>query len=184
MSRTRLLAGALSASLFVVSGCGGTATKTQSAQSVGSASPKTTTSGGAVAPAPPPIHTSPKTSRLTRAQLIAAADAICARLSKRTRSVTNTSLAGVGSTAPLVAGYYRAAFAELRNLTPPRSMARDWKAIVSDIRPVADETLIMGKYATDNDPSAAAKVEGRIARIQLHRIAIAKRNGFKDCAEI
>lgn len=183
MSRTGLVASALSASVLAATGCGGAASKTQSTQSAQSTSAKTATADRAVAgTSPSPARANH--SRLTRAQLIAAADSICARLNKQAASVTNTSLAGVGSTAPVVAGYYRAAFAELRGLTAPRSMTRDWNAIVAAIEPIARQTLIMGKYASDNDPLATAKVEERISHIQLRRIAIAKRNGFKDCAEL
>jgi hypothetical protein len=182
MSHTRLAAVALTATTLAASGCGGSTTKSQSANSTNAG-----TSAGqpATTPQPPTRAEAPaRGPRLTRAELIAKADAICARLNRQAGSVRNTSLRGVGSTAPLVAGYFRAAFAELRRLTPPAAMARDWKAIVSDIQPVAGEVVIMGKYASDNDPASTAKVESRIARVQLHRIAIAKRNGFRDCAEL
>jgi hypothetical protein len=116
--------------------------------------------------------------------LLARADAICARLNKGAASVKTTSLQSVGTTAPALAGHYRTALAGLRKLTPPAAMNADWSAILADVELAENEILKMGRYALANDPASTVRVENGIETIQLHRFAIAKRDGLRDCSEL
>jgi hypothetical protein len=180
MPHTRLIALALAATTLAAAGCGGSSTRSSS-------SPKTPASAErpvtGTPTSPTPSKASVPSGPLTRADLIARADAICKRLNLRARSITTTSLRTVGTTALTVAGYYRTALTELHKLTPSASMAGAWRALLADIAPVPSEATVMGRYALDNDIKSTVRVETHLGKIQRRRIALARHAGFKDCAE-
>jgi hypothetical protein len=178
MPYKRMVALALAMTTLTVAGCGGSSAKSSSTGTKTSATHSTITQPSTV-----PAE-APGGRRLTRAELVAKADAVCRRLNKKAGSMSISSLQDIVRLAPRVSGYYRMAFAELRRLAPPVAMASDWRAIVTDIQPLAGEIMVWAGYARDNDPASVAKVEGNVKAIQQHRFAIARRDGFRDCGEL
>jgi hypothetical protein len=125
---------------------------------------------------------SPK--RLTRSELIARGDTICRRLSIK---LAATTIRSAQSYVPLAA-YEHAAVVEMRNLTPPASMANGWGQMVGGAQKLADATAKLGTYPqaggfVATTPAVrtafAAAVEGT-----KQMSAAAGREGFKDCAQI
>jgi hypothetical protein len=164
MSHTRLAALALATTTLTAAGCGGSATKSNPAGAKTSAA-------------------QPAAQQSSRTAFIARADAICRQLNERAHTQLTVSLHTVGTTAKPLASYYRAAFAELRRLTPPAEIADAWRAIVSDVQRVPSLIDTMGRFALDNDMASTVKAELKVKKIQEHRFAIARRNGFTDCGE-
>jgi hypothetical protein len=151
MSRTRLAALALIATMLAISGCGG----------------------------------SGSSGSLTRSELIARADLICRRVHARLASTTIKGPQSYARLLPPLASYEHAAVAELRKLTPPASMAGDWRQIVDGVQAFADATAKLGAYATSSGlpvtPSTRAASHAAGQSSQQIRAA-AQRQGFKDCA--
>jgi hypothetical protein len=119
----------------------------------------------------------------TRTELIAKADAICGRLNARLASSPIKSVADFARIVPRLAAYERAAFAELGRLLPPASMASDWRQIVAGGQTIASYTAKLGEYAKANNLKGAGPLYPASRKVQQKTLAIAKRDGFKDCAE-
>jgi hypothetical protein len=181
MSHVRPLALALAATTLAIGGCGGSSAKSKSPVTANAQ----TSAGQPAGTQQSSTRTEASTAAggLSRAGLIAKADAICRQLNRQAASIRTRTLQDIGRTAPELSGYYRTALVELRKLTPPAAMASDWNAMLADIQPLANEIMTQGRFATDNDGASTGRVEQKIGSIQLRRFTIAKRNGFTDCAE-
>jgi hypothetical protein len=178
MPRTRLAALALAATTVAVAGCGGS-TKSSSQTTASSGTPPESVSHtDSVAQSKAP------TKQLTRAELIARGDEICARVNARRNAITIRTPADVALLVPLAA-YERTAFDELGNLTPPASMAADWKIIVATAQALAEDTGKAGETAGKTNAQAAAHGPLMAFRQAQQLLSVtAARAGFKDCAEI
>jgi hypothetical protein len=118
---------------------------------------------------------------LSRAELIAKADPICRRANHRldTSKVNPWNLAVLGDG---LAATERQVSDELAKLTPPSSMAADWKVIVDGFRR-ASVGLTRGAEASRiKDTPEILKHGGELTEGQHDRAVAAQRNGFKDCA--
>ena len=140
MSHRRIAALALAAAMLTVSGCGGSAKSTSSA-----ASTQTSTQTPAQVPSQvttpqlpaPTTHSAP----LTRAHLAAQVNAICRRTSSKRDQFVAKSQVELASLLPVVASYQRKMYAELVNLSPPASLASDWKQFVAKARTLAESSM-------------------------------------------
>jgi hypothetical protein len=120
---------------------------------------------------------------LTRAQLLAKADAICRRINKKLSSTTIKTQQDIARIAPQLATYEQEGLAELSKLIPPASMANDWKMIITGAQTLADNTAKLGEYVKSKDLKTARALITETSKVQQRTVAIAKRNGFKDCAQ-
>lgn len=179
MPYTRLVALTLAITTLTVAGCGGSNSNKPSQK----ASAQTGASN--VAETQPSTPTPRRTKPLARTELIKRGDAICRQLNQRLRSpsLRDNSLYTVGVTSVPTVSYYRAAFTELRSLTPPVAMANAWKTIVADVDKASGEIATMGRFALDNDSASTVRVEIKLGQTQRHRFTIARHNGFTDCGE-
>jgi hypothetical protein len=118
----------------------------------------------------------------TPASFIAKADVICGRVNAEISSNPYRSPQGIARLAPQLSAYELAADAELGALTPPASLASDWKQIVTDAQKLARDTATFGAYAKANNLAAATKLDNADQPIHLQLLAIAKRDGFKVCS--
>jgi hypothetical protein len=72
---------------------------------------------------------------------------------------------------------------DLRKLAPPAALSADWKAILADMQPLPKEIAIIGRYILDNDTESAERIKIKAVAHQQNRFAIARRDGFTNCAE-
>jgi hypothetical protein len=167
MAPTRLVALALTATVFATFGCGG-------GTNGGSGAGRVSGAGGG----------SQVSKRLTRAELIVRADAICRRVNTLRHSTTIGSQADLARVLPPFAAYEQSALVNLAKLTPPASMVSDWRKIVSNFRTLAGDTEKVAQDAKSNTLSRARNLSVRLNRAGQRVSAVAARDGFKDCSQI
>ncbi len=183
MSCTRLAALALAVATFTASGCGGSS-KTTSSNIV-----STTT---ASAPATNPASTVPSTAEAAQAkistsptaQFMAKADAICATANTQIQSATVVNAQDYVRVLPQDAIYFQAESAALGKLTPPPSMKGDWRKIVVGFQEVSDDLAKVAVYVLRNALNLGSALFNAANKEREHVIAIATRDGFKDCARV
>jgi hypothetical protein len=168
---------ALAAGASIASGCGGTAhtstrrvadSSSQGADSTPQASASTT----ATAPA------------LSRSQLIARADAICARVNTHLAHTTVHSSRELVQAAPGIAAFERSALAELKRLTPPVALSADWKTMLGGLELLAQATQKYGEYVGANQTGVATGFAQSVQERQRQVAAVAERDGFQSCGKI
>lgn len=181
MPYRNLAALALAATTLAAMGCGGSSSSTTAKSSSTAAQTNAVQSALARASGPVRIgHSKP----LSRAEFIAEADKVCKRLNHSAHAVQTSTLRSVGTTAARLAQYYRVALNEFARLTPPNELIATWTSIVTEIQAMPHAILTRGQFALANDPHSTVQAESQITKLQLSRLALAKRNGFSDCAEV
>lgn len=178
MLRTPFAALALAAAVSAMSGCGG------SSKTVSSTAP-TTRSGAASTPALPPATpvTVATGTPLTRAQLLASADAICARRNARVESVAIQSSADFIRMMPQIAIYNTTQANELSKLVPPASMRSVWTVILTDFHRYGEYMNRLAAYAPQRNPAVLGATLKSSERLRARLDALAKREGFKQCSK-
>jgi hypothetical protein len=117
----------------------------------------------------------------SKTELIAKADAICHGVNERLSSTRIGSADDYARLLPSLAAYRQTAADELGKLTPPASMAADWKQIVADAHTLAAEVAKIGEVAKTKDFNATAALVKKASGVQAHLASIAARNGVKEC---
>jgi hypothetical protein len=161
MSRTYLTALAITA--LAVTGCG--------------ASTKSSGTSGSITSSEAAEQT------LTRPNLIAKADAVCHRVNMKRTSNKIGSQQEIAHSATELASYERHALTELNKLVPPAFLANDWRQILANRQTIADDTLAVGRDVNSNNVTAAHTLLSEIEQVQRRMFAIARRDGFNDCAQ-
>jgi len=124
---------------------------------------------------------------LTRAELTVKANAICKKV---TAKLTAATKGGVGSVqaiarvAPELASFEETALGELGKLVPPAKLESDWKQFIAGAQTLAENTSKLGEYAKENNLKAAKSLIVSSEATQKQMIAIAKRDGLKDCEQV
>jgi hypothetical protein len=154
----------------VTSGCG--SSKTGSAASIAHATTPTTATVPLAIGKP-----------LTRAQLIAQGDAICASTNAKIKAISAKTNAEIINALPQAAIYYNAEAESLSKLVPPASISRDWSQIVNDIELTSRYTSGTARYAKENQKKTAARLYKEGLKLRERWLAIAKRDGLKVCSE-
>jgi hypothetical protein len=172
MSRTSIAALVLATVMLAASGCGGSSKSSHQAAS------------STQAPASGNVESSASKAPLSRAELIAKADAICKDLNAKRSTIVLRSVADYARYLPQAAAYYRAAIVELDKLNPPASMSRDWQTIIKADRIIAVNTAKVGEDAKAKKIAAIRPLYAATAPIQKHRLATAQRDGFKYCSTL
>ncbi|MGN6371440.1 MAG: hypothetical protein ACTHM1_00370 [Solirubrobacteraceae bacterium] len=123
---------------------------------------------------------------LSRSELIAKADPICRHANEALKSskITPRNLTSV---APPLSVAYEKASSELAKLSPPPSMAADWKVIVDGYRRASvgfQEIGVAAKTSSIAKPSKAL-IAGEKEQYggQHVRSITALRDGFADCGK-
>jgi hypothetical protein len=123
---------------------------------------------------------------LSRKELIAKADPICRRSNHALKS-SKISLQNLKTVAPAVAVTENEVSSELSKLTPPSSMAADWKVIVHGFHRAGVGLEELAKAAQTSPLSklsqAVLQDMKEITEGQRDRAVTAGRNGFSDCSE-
>jgi hypothetical protein len=121
---------------------------------------------------------------LTRAELIAKADAICAGANARFGSLKVTSTAELGHALAQEGAFNRVQAVELSKLIPPASMSSDWKLIVDGVRRLGSYATKLSTYTLTNNSTAGPPLLLASSRDRNHILAIAKRDGFRECPPV
>lgn len=126
---------------------------------------------------------------LSRSELIAKADPICRRANAAIDH-SKFNVSNVAQLAPGMAAAQNQASAELAKLTPPSSMAADWKVIVDGYRRTGTGIQRAGEAARSagsanplTHSKAFAEAATEFANGREVRQTTAARNGFIDCAK-
>lgn len=179
MLHTQLAPLALAVTALAISGCGGSS-KTTSTATATSAS-ATTTGTTTTAAAPASSSESGTTKALTRAELIAKANAICARVKAKGATITVTTRQDYVTLLPSLVTYLQTAVAEMSKLTPPASLANDWQTIVADNRTLAETAGQIVTYANANDLKATSAIVSTLKQTGTQLANVTRRDGFTSC---
>jgi hypothetical protein len=166
--RNRLSAVVLVAATLAAGGCGDGSSQTP-------ASGATRSSGSL-----------PSGGPLSRSELIARADAICLRLNNELAATAAKSVGmrEIARVSPRHAALEQTAVMELSKLTPPASIARDWRQIVAYRQTLAEELALLGRYAKVKNARSVRALA--VSKKHLHRqlTTVATRDGFKRCSRL
>ena len=167
MLHAQLAALVLVATALIVAGCGGSSkTQSSSSASAGSGAGETGAS-----------------SELTNSELIAKADAICARANAELSSSSVKSEQDYATVMPQDAAYFESEAGQLRGLKPPAGMEKDWNQIVANFQVIAEDIAKVGEYAQKKTLARGAALYKAANEARQQIFAIAKRNGFKVCSQ-
>jgi hypothetical protein len=181
MLHAHLSALALAAVAVAASGCGGSSSKTGATAAAGSSQ----TSAAQTSSAPKVGSTTVKVATgtpLTRAALIAKANAICARTGIEIKAISVGNMTEFRRELPQAAIYYNAETTALLKLVPPASMAHDWATFIKSAQLFSEYARLAGYNGqTGHNVISAVRGAGQARRPLL---AIARRDGIKKCAQI
>jgi hypothetical protein len=171
MLHAQLTALVLAAATFAASGCGGSSNTTSTASTSAEQTPTT-------AAQTQPVYTGP---RLTRAELIAKADLICARVNAVRASNKITSKQSLAESAAKLSGAEQIALEEMSKLTPPVSLESTWNSMITGYKATATDIAKIKQAVSDGDTHEIRPLLTR-STVALHQtITEAKSAGFKDC---
>jgi hypothetical protein len=199
--RARALASAVGLiCLLVLGGCGGgeepgsrpaaSAPSSQSAATGTSASPqRPSTTATAPSQASATASSAATTSASTphaASGAAAQADTICVRRNQELVGVPIGSggLAATASAASRRGAIEQRALAELGKLTPPASVAHDWKNLIAASKISLGHVLELAKDASSNDREGASRELAASGGAQLRLLVAAVRTGARHCATI
>jgi hypothetical protein len=174
-----LLAPTLALTMLVVAGCGGSS-KSGSTTTV--ASTPTTTAATATPPPNAPPAKVATGKPLARAQLIVAADAICARTNKKLSSFTVVTQHEFARELPQAVAYETSEVNELGKLVPPASLAHTWAQILGDFQLYNEDISRVTQYAQANKIRTAAPIIESSNVLHQKLNILAARTGFKHCS--
>jgi hypothetical protein len=180
MTRTRISACALAATALAVAGCGGS----KSSGSTSSASQTTSIQAASTSPTQTATQSRPSGPPLSRAELVAKADAICAGVNAKRASITLRSSQDYTTKLPPLAAYEQAAVARMGTLTPPASMASNWKQMLADSGTIATNTAKVAGYAEAGNHAVTRQLILSSNAAQQRIATIAARYGFKVCGRL
>jgi hypothetical protein len=174
MLHIQLAALALASTALAVSGCGSskTGSTTTAASTTTPTATAITTSTVSVATGKP----------LTRAQLIAKGDAICAITNTKRLGATASSKAELVRTLPQLALYNGEESESLSKLVPPASMAHDWTLIVNDLHLYGEYANSAAQYAKENQEKTAGHQYEKAIKLIEQVMSTGRRDGFKYCS--
>lgn len=112
------------------------------------------------------------------------ANAICAQLRAKFAAINSTPRATFVQLAPQLASYQTRASAEMSDLVPPTAVAHDWQQITSYTQTLANNIAKLGEYEQAKELPAARAVLFASRKVDDQLIAIARSDGFVECARI
>jgi hypothetical protein len=181
----------LALSGFAVSGCGGSSKTTStvaSASTPTTESTATTETTSSTPATPPPITGATVTlvhgKPLSRASWLAAGDAICARTNTLLSSVKIRTEKQYGLLLPQAAAYDRAEVAQLRKIVPPTADTADWLLIINNLQKFGEYTQKVAEDMQANNVVGATPLVKAGSALRADVAAIAKRDGFHECAHV
>jgi hypothetical protein len=119
---------------------------------------------------------------LTRAQLIARGDAICATTTTKLMAIAPRTNTEVKRALPQVAIYLGSEAEDLSRLVAPASMTHDWTLIVNDIHLIGEYESRAYQYFQEKQEQAGGHLYVEANKLNAQSKEIAKRAGFKQCS--
>jgi hypothetical protein len=118
--------------------------------------------------------------------LIARADTICRGLDTKRAAVNpaNLSMREIARFAPPRAALEQAAVTELSKLTPPASIARDWRQVIAYRTTLTKELFKLGSDAKVNDAPGIRALAASKKLVHQKLLTVATRDGFKYCSGV
>jgi hypothetical protein len=166
----------LAAALLATTGCGGSG----GARPTGS----TRRPAGSATSRTVPAQSHSSSDPAAASALIAKADAICRRANHElAASPPHLEASQIARSAPRNAALETRAVAELAKLTPPASLALDFRQIIAYRRTLAGELIKLARSAKANDARGMQALAASKKQVHRKLSELATRNGFKDCSE-
>lgn len=183
MLHIQLVASALLAGALLASGCGSSKpTSTTAAATTTSATTAASTTAEKAPQISKAIVTPPAGKPLARAQLIARADAICARRNANIASLTVGSQAAFRRVLPQAAIYDKTESKELNKLIPPASLAHDWSGIINTAQLYSEYVDQVAYYAQNGTRNISPLIRAA-ETVRERMLAVAHHDRFKHCAK-
>jgi hypothetical protein len=122
---------------------------------------------------------------LTRAQLVSRANALCTQLHNKMQQVgpakTKQDLARI---ARKLASFEQQQLEAMHNLTPPASMASDWKQMIEGAEEIAATASTLSTEVQLKKNKAAGEALKQLGKVEQHMKPIVERDGFTSCKEL
>jgi hypothetical protein len=144
---------------------------------------------GSVAPgpdtttAPATTTTARRGSALTRAELLSRATVICERNNKILASHEVKTPRDYPRVLPLASRYDDAAASELERLTPPASMAAEWRSVTAGLHDFAAGLARLGRYAGKHSIIGSSQFAA-MAKLQQQLATKARHAGLSACLRL
>jgi hypothetical protein len=177
MLHAQLGALALAATALVASGCGGSS-KSGTTHTVVATAATTTANSSTVPTAGEKVAAG---KPLTRAELVARANAICGSTHTKLSAISVKTGEQFTRVLPQIAIYDSVEFKELRKLTPPASMAHEWARIVGGVHLYSEYVNRIANYAQANNSTSAAPLFRAANALHRQLVALAAHNGIRHC---
>jgi hypothetical protein len=122
---------------------------------------------------------------LTRAQLTRRTNALCEEVRTKLKAVgpakTPQEFARL---ARKLAGFEQQELESMRKLTPPRSLASDWKQILEGVEEISVAAGTLSTELQLRHQKHAIAAFGHISKVQQRLSTIVKRDGFTSCGDL
>jgi hypothetical protein len=120
---------------------------------------------------------------LSHGELVAKANSICKRLNTQHKSINIRTQEEYIRLLKTTAAEDQIAFTELAKLTPPTSLASDWKQFVADGRALAQDATQLATYLTTYNRRSASMVNRSTSVVMQAIHTTAERDGLTECAQ-
>lgn len=121
---------------------------------------------------------------LTKAELVAKADAICYGINAKRSAIRISKLQDYALLVIPFGAYERTAVVELNKLVPPPSLAAAWNEILAGARTQAQATAEISEYIKQHKSlDGTQSIAAALTRATHEMTTAAKREGFADCAQ-
>lgn len=184
MSRNALAALTLAATVLAASGCGGGSSGSSSSKSSATAAGTTaaSTTGAAVTPPPvTPVAVATGTP-LTRAQLIAKANAICGRTNAKLAAMGFITVKEIERVFPQEVIYRTRETNELSKLVPPAGMVHTWSTLINDFHVYSAYSQAIVPYAHAHNLHGALPLVSPTEKAEARLHSDAAHAGIARCA--
>jgi hypothetical protein len=176
--RTRLPVFVLIAVTLAAGGCGGSKGGSSTASS-------TTVSGAGTSASSQVSSTATGSGKpLSAAQLVAKADAICAQLNTELDRDHIRRQQDIARIVPHRVAAEQAALTALSILTPPASMAHDYRQMLATRRTLIEDTTKLGQAAAADGTNADTSLYASSTALVRQMATTAQRDGFKSCGKL
>jgi len=91
---------------------------------------------------------------------------------------------GYATLLPPLVAYERSALVEFEKLTPPASLAADWKLIVENFRILVDDNAKTAEYGKKGNFKGLEELNTPNNRATGQIVVLARNDGFGDCTRI
>jgi hypothetical protein len=179
MLSARLAALTISAVTLAVAGCGSSSSST----TAGSSSATGTSSNAAASAAANGGATAGgSSSSLSQSELASNANAICKRMHGRLLALSKGKTPSLEQAYLLAVSYERKALSELKKLSPPVSLAGDWRQIITTLSVLAEDSTKYVEYTKAKNTNAATILSHAYSPIKHMGVNAAAHDGINECA--